>query len=81
MKKELVITLPLNMKESIASFSPACNKLSGHYKKIKIILIVKGKFSKNTLVIQVVSVIRYGKKIKLGILTTSVDFNSLTLGF
>lgn len=45
-------------------------------------LIVKeGKFSKVTLVMQGVSVIRYGKKIKLGILTTFVGFKSVTLRF
>lgn len=45
-------------------------------------LIVKeGKFSKATLVIQVVSVIRYGKEIKLGILTTFVGLNSVTFRF
>lgn len=70
------------MKESIASFSPTYNKLSGCYKTIKIMLIVReGKFSKATLVIRVLSVIRYGKKIKLRILTIFVGLNSETLRF
>lgn len=64
------------MKESVASLTPACNKLSDCYQTIKIVLVAKeDKFSKDKLIFRVHSVIRKGKRIKLKILTT---FGGLT---